>query len=67
MVLLAEQARALLDSIDVFTVIGLRDRALIGVMVYSFARVSAAAGMGVQDYWHNGERCWLRLSREDFP
>ena len=32
-VLTAEEARQLLDSIDVSTTIGLRDRALIGVMV----------------------------------
>jgi hypothetical protein len=32
------EARALLDSIDTSTVVGLRDRALIGLMVYSFAR-----------------------------
>jgi integrase/recombinase XerD len=42
-VLSANQARQLLDSIDVTELSGLRDRALIGVMVYSFARVSAAA------------------------
>jgi integrase/recombinase XerC len=35
------KARALLDSIDVTTHAGLRDRALIGLMVYSFARGSA--------------------------
>lgn len=40
-VLKAEQARQILDSIDIQSVVGLRDRALIGVMVYSFARVSA--------------------------
>ncbi|MGJ0427544.1 hypothetical protein [Methylocystis sp.] len=34
------EARELLDSIDVSTPIGLRDRALIGLMVYSFARVA---------------------------
>lgn len=39
-VLTPEQARLLLDSIDTSTLIGLRDRALIGVMVYSFARIS---------------------------
>jgi site-specific recombinase XerC len=32
------EARALLDSIDVLTHAGLRDRALIGLMVSSFAR-----------------------------
>ena len=31
--------------------IGLRDRALIGVMVYSFARVGAVVGMKVEDYY----------------
>jgi hypothetical protein len=42
-VLDADQARHLLDSIDTSTVVGLRDRALIALMTYSFARVSAAA------------------------
>jgi hypothetical protein len=36
---------ALLDSIDPGTLTGLRDRALIGVMVYTFARVNAVIGM----------------------
>ena len=35
------EARALLDSIDTSTVVGLRDRALMGLMVYSFARIGA--------------------------
>ena len=60
-VLSAAQARELLDSIDTTTLIGLRDRALIGVMVYSFARVGAVVKMDVEDYWQNGKRCWLRL------
>lgn len=60
-VLTADEARRLLDSIDVSTVIGLRDRALIGVMVYSFARVSAAVTMRVEDFYAEGKRWWLRL------
>jgi integrase/recombinase XerD len=60
-VLAAEDARTLLDSIDTTTLIGLRDRALIAVMVYSFARVSAVVGMRVEDYYQNGKRWWLRL------
>ena len=36
-VLTAEETRQLLDAIDTRTIVGLRDRALIGVMVYSFA------------------------------
>jgi site-specific recombinase XerD len=35
------EARQLIDAIDATTIIGLRDRALIGLMVYSFARASA--------------------------
>jgi site-specific recombinase XerC len=37
------EARALLDSIDTANVVGLRDRALIGLMVYSFARIGAGS------------------------
>src|SRR5436309_3263511 len=60
-VLKADQARALLDSIKTDAVVGLRDRALIGVMVYSFARVSATIHMRVEDYFQNGKRWWFRL------
>jgi site-specific recombinase XerD len=60
-VLAPEDARHLLESIDGSTVLGLRDRALIGVMVYSFARISAVTGMDVADYYQNGKRCWLRF------
>lgn len=60
-VLTAAEARQLLDSIDGSTIIGLRDRALISVMVYSFARVSAAVGMIVADYYPQGRRMWFRL------
>ena len=44
-VLTPAETRALLDRIDTGTRVGLRDRALLSVMVYSFARVSAAVGM----------------------
>ena len=60
-VLAAEEARALLDAIDVSTLIGLRDRALVGLMVYSFARVGAAIGMRVEDVYVQGRRTWIRL------
>ena len=60
-VLRAEEARQLLDSINIETIIGLRDRAVIAAMVYSFARVSAVAGMKIEDYYQNGKRWWIRL------
>jgi integrase/recombinase XerD len=60
-VLTPDQARDLLDSIDADELIGLRDRALIGVMVYSFARVGAVTSMRVEDYFQNGKKWWVRL------
>ncbi len=55
------EARALLDSIDVSTHGGVRDRALIGIMVYSFARIGAALGMKVEDVFTQKRRLWVRL------
>lgn len=69
-VLTADQARHLLDSIQTTTIedgveipliVGIRDRALIAVMVYTFARVSATVTMKVEDYYQDGKRWWFRL------
>lgn len=60
-VLEGDDARRLLDSIDTSTLIGLRDRALLSVMIYSFARVSAACGLRVGDVVHTGRRAYLHL------
>jgi site-specific recombinase XerD len=60
-VLTPEDARNLINSIDTSTAVGLRDRALIGTMTYSFARVSAVVGMKVEDYFAQGKKWWLRL------
>jgi site-specific recombinase XerC len=56
-----EEARALLACIDTSTLVGLRDRALIGVMIYTFARVGAVLQMNVSDYFTQGRRGWVRL------
>lgn len=55
------EARALLAGIDATTVIGLRDRALIGLMVHAFARIGAVLGMAVEDVHVQGRRLWVRL------
>jgi site-specific recombinase XerD len=74
-VLNVDEARTLLDSIPVVVkttdpdgqvresadLAGLRDRALIGLMVYTFARVSAVIRMKVSDYFVQGRRGWVRL------
>ncbi len=71
-VLSPAEARKLLDSIDTGALAGLRDRALLSVMLYSFARVSAVLWMRRQDYFGQGSRGWLRLhekggKRHDVP
>jgi integrase/recombinase XerD len=74
-VLLADEARQLLDSIKIVkkvkspdgsitekpSLVGLRDRALIALLIYSFARISAALQMNVGDYYPQGKRWWVRL------
>ncbi len=60
-VLTAEEARALLDSIDASSVAGLRDRALIATMIYTFGRIGAVLKMRVEDYYRQGRRGWMRL------
>jgi site-specific recombinase XerD len=64
-VLAGEDTRALLESIETSHVVGLRDRALIALMVYSFARVGAVTGMSVSDYYQNGKRWWVRLHEKN--
>ena len=85
-VLSEDEARDLLESIPVMEVdkgtglpdpkrpdlIGLRDRALIAVCLYSLARIEAALGMDIEDYYPQGKRWWFRLhekggKRHDMP
>jgi integrase/recombinase XerC len=60
-VLSPKEARRLLESINVSTQAGLRDRALIGLMIYSFARIGAALSMKVDDVYVQNRRLWVRL------
>ena len=71
-VLSPAEARRLLAAIDTGTLAGLRDRALVSVMLYSVARVSAVIGMRRQDYFRQERQGWLRLhekggTRHDVP
>lgn len=63
-VLFGEDARRLLGAIDVNCLVGLRDRALIATMIYTFARVSAVVGLTVADHYQVGRRSWLRLKEK---
>lgn len=61
--LTAEETRELLDSIvaEKRELPQLRERAIIGVMTYTFARVSAVVGLDVGDYFRAGHRWKIRL------
>lgn len=63
-ILTAQELGQFIDQIDTGTQVGLRDRALVGLMVFSFARVSAALVMRMSDYFSVGGRRWLRLKEK---
>ena len=60
----AEQARTLLRSIDASNVVGLRDRAVLAVLVYTAARVGAVARLSVKNLMHDGSEYTLRFSEK---
>jgi site-specific recombinase XerD len=60
----AEQARTLLRSIDVSNPVGLRDRAILAVLVYTAARVGAVAKLTVKNLIHDGSLYTLRFSEK---
>lgn len=61
----ADQMKQLLDSIDVTSIVGLRDRALIGVMTATFGRIEATLGMNVADYFPEGKHWSIRLNEKN--
>ena len=60
-VLSGEEMVQLLEAIDTSTLIGKRDRAMIGTMAYSFARIGAVTALKVEHVFHQKRRLWLRL------
>lgn len=72
-----EDARKLIASIEVVKkkpdgtesgepdLVGLRDRALIATMIYTFARIGAVLQMNVGDYFVQGRRGWVRLHEKN--
>jgi site-specific recombinase XerD len=59
-----EQARTLLRSIDTSNPVGLRDRAILAVLVYTAARVGAVARLTVKSFVHDGSQYTLRFSEK---
>ena len=58
------EAKLLLNSIQGTDIVSLRDRALIALMIYSFARITAALSMDVKDYSPRGRRMWIQLKEK---
>ena len=56
-----DEAKALLAAIDAGSLVGLRDRALIGTLLYTFGRIGAVTAMRIGDYYPVGKRWWVRL------
>jgi site-specific recombinase XerD len=56
-----EEMKRLFESFDMSHVMGLRDRALIGVMTYTFARIETVVTLSVKDYLQSGRRALIRL------
>jgi len=59
-----EQARRVLHSIDVHDVVGLRDRAIIGVLIYTAARGGAVAKLRLRDFFSDGRQWFLRFDEK---
>ena len=56
-----EEMKLLMQSFDVDSIRDRRDRAIIGVMAYTFARVHAVCDLTVEDYFLQGRRYFIRL------
>jgi integrase/recombinase XerD len=55
------EVQKLLGVIEASTHTGLRDRALLGVLAYTFARIGAVVNLKVEDYYPSGKRFLLRF------
>jgi integrase/recombinase XerD len=58
------QARTLLGAIHTGDVVGLRDRAIITIMIYTTARVGAVAKLRLKDLSHDGTQFTLRFDEK---
>ena len=59
-----DQARRLIRSIDTSHVVGLRDRAIIGILIYTAARVGAVAKLRCGDFYYVVDQYCLRFTEK---
>jgi site-specific recombinase XerC len=58
------EVQKLLDAVEISTHTGLWDRALLGVLAYTFARIGAVVNLKVEDYYPSGKRFLLRFKEK---
>jgi site-specific recombinase XerD len=63
-ILTAEEAREFIEGLPTGSIKDKRDKAIIGVLTYTFARVSAIVRMKRSDYYQAGRRWTVRLKEK---
>ena len=59
-----DHARKLLCSLDTESTVGLRDRAIIGILIYTAARVGAVSRLKRQNFYDSGTQPCLRFNEK---
>jgi integrase/recombinase XerD len=59
-----KDARTLLSSMDTETVVGLRDRAIIAILIYTASRAGAVAKLKRGSFYHAGEQWMLHFEEK---
>ena len=55
------EVQKLLNGVETFTHTGLRDRALLATLAYTFARIGSVVNLKVEDYYPSGKGFLLRF------
>src|SRR6201988_1031777 len=58
------EVQRLLDAVEASPHTDLHDRALLGVLAYTFARIGAVVNLKVEDYYPSGKRFLLRFKEK---
>jgi len=63
-ILTDEEIRSLFGQFDEHSLIDVRDRALLSIMLYSFARVGAVVKLRVRDFYRQSTKAWFVLDEK---
>src|SRR5258705_6428968 len=58
------EVQKLLNTVETSTHTGLRDRALLATLAYTFARIGSVVNLKVEDYYPSGKRFLLRFKEK---